>query len=344
MDTTDPQAPEQQEQEKTIFDMASEAYEAVEAGESAPNAEPIGVDDLDEGVGTPESGKEADAAPQQVQEQPPAAGEGTEQPAAESVTQDDDRTASAPSSWKQDIAAKWADLPPEVKAEIHRREADYHKGIENYRQAAQIAQEVQQVVSPYMRNFETAGVQPLQGINHLLGVEHQLRNGTPEQKAQMVAQIARDYGVDLGQVQQVPPPDPQVQALMQQNQQLQQFQQQTVQQQQQQVLSEIQAFRENPANVHFEAVKDDMAALLQSGRADSLQDAYDKAVWMRPDIRQTLVQQQRTEAEQKAAQQQRKARAQTAAGSVKGSATSKSAIQPGTDIRTIAAMAFDGEI
>ncbi|MGR2433573.1 hypothetical protein FDG14_24970, partial [Salmonella enterica] len=90
-----------------------------------------------------------------------------------------------------------------------------------------------------------------------------------------------------------------------QNQQLQRFQQSVYEQQNQTVMSEIEQFKSNPANVHFEAVKDDMAILLQSNRAESLQDAYDKAVWMRPDIRKSLVEQQRTEAEQKSATQAR---------------------------------------
>jgi hypothetical protein len=42
-----------------------------------------------------------------------------------------------------------------------------------------------------------------------------------------------------------------------------------------------------------------MAALLREGAAKGLQDAYDQAVWARPDTRATLLAQQRAEEEQK---------------------------------------------
>src|SRR5699024_4836666 len=256
-----------------------------------------------------------------------------------------DHTQNAPSSWSKDVASKWDDLPAEVKAEIHKRESDYHKGIEPYRQGAAIAQEMQQTIAPYLQNIQASGVHPLQAISHLLGVEHTLRNGSPQEKAQKVAEIARDYGTDLQQLQPLPPVDPQTQALIRQNQQLQQFQQTTLQQQNQAVASEIEAFRANPENVHFEAVKDDMAALLQSGRATDLQDAYDKAVWMRPDIRQTLVQQQRTDAQKQAAEQKRRARAKTASGGVRGAANPKATtLNPDASLRDTLNAALDGDL
>ena len=49
--------------------------------------------------------------------------------------------------------------------------------------------------------------------------------------------------------------------------------------------------------------------MLQSGIATSLQDAYDKAVWARPDLK-SLVDKERTEAEKRAIEQARKAKAE----------------------------------
>lgn len=55
--------------------------------------------------------------------------------------------------------------------------------------------------------------------------------------------------------------------------------------------TQVNAFISDPANVHAEAVLDDMVALISAGRASSLKDAYDAACWMRPDIRQQLISQ-----------------------------------------------------
>lgn len=325
------------------------AFDHIEAGGEAPADVELEIDQPEAALDEAPAADKPDADPVDK------SAETQETPAGKSdelQDQDDtgdqpeiDHTQSAPSSWSKDAATKWADLPAEIKAEIHKRESDYHKGIEPYRQSAAIAQEMQQAIAPYMQNIQASGVHPLQAISHLLGVEHTLRNGSPQEKAQKVAEIARDYGIDLQQIQPLPPIDPQTQALIRQNQQLQQFQQTTLQQQNQAVMGEIEAFRANPANVHFDSVKDDMAALLQSGRATDLQDAYDKAVWMRPDIRQTLVQQQRTDAQKQAAERKRQARAKTASGGVRGAANpTATTLSPDASLRDTLNAALDGDL
>ncbi|EJT06743.1 hypothetical protein [Rhizobium sp. CCGE 510] len=55
--------------------------------------------------------------------------------------------------------------------------------------------------------------------------------------------------------------------------------------------TQVDAFLSDPANAHADDVLDDMIALVNAGRATSLQDAYDAACWMRPDIRQQLISQ-----------------------------------------------------
>jgi hypothetical protein len=247
----------------------------------------------------------------------------------------------APSSWKREIAAKWQELPVEVKKEINRRESDYHKGIEQYKQYAGIGRDIERVIAPHMETIQKLGVHPMEAVGALLNADRQLRTGTPEQKAQLLGQLAQEYGIDPKQVQPPPPIDPAVMQLRQQNQQLQRFQQSVIEQQNSQAMSEIERFSKDPANAHFESVKDDMALLLQSGKADSLQDAYDKAVWMRPDIRKSLVEQQRTEAEQKA----RAARAKSANVGIKGSsAKTGSTLKSDASLRDTLRAAFNGDL
>lgn len=326
------------------------AFDHIEAGGEAPADVELEIDQpealLDEAPAADKPGSDSTDKPVETQETPvDKADDLQDQVDADDAQPEIDHTQVAPSSWSRDVSSKWDDLPAEVKAEIHKRESDYHKGIEPYRQGAAIAQEMQQTIAPYLQNIQASGAHPMQAISHLLGVEHALRNGSPQEKAQKVAEIARDYGIDLQQIQPLPPIDPQTQALIQQNQQLQQFQQNTLQQQNQAVMGEIEAFRANPENVHFEAVKDDMAHLLNAGRAGTLQDAYNTAVWMRPDIRQTLVQQQRTDAQKQAAEQKRQARAKTASGSVRGAANPKATtLNPDASLRDTLSAAMDGNL
>lgn len=331
--------------EISMADAIGAAYDAVEAGEPAPASVAIEIDEAPEvdpvdpegvtqtEVETPETpvNTEVDGGDQSDEE-----GQEEQDPAPE------DR---APSSWKREVADKWADLPVEARVEIQRRESDYHKGIEQYKQYAGIGQDIERVVAPYMQTLQSAGAHPMEAIDKLFKADQQLRYGSPDQKAQFLSKLAQDYGVDLEKVKPLPPVDPAVQALQMQNQQLQRFQQSIMTQQNQAVMSEIEQFKNDPANAHFDAVKEDMQILLQSNRAESLKDAYEKAVWMRPDIRKSLVEQQRTEAGNKAAQNARSQRAKSAAVGVKGSAPSKvSNLGPNASIEDTIGAAMDGLI
>jgi hypothetical protein len=64
------------------------------------------------------------------------------------------------------------------------------------------------------------------------------------------------------------------------------------QQQQTTVHSELQRFASNPEHKFFENVKADMGRLINSGYAEGLDDAYDKACWANPEIRNLLIKQQ----------------------------------------------------
>lgn len=248
----------------------------------------------------------------------------------------------APSSWKPEAQAAYlkaaADeplTPAEIKLltqEAERRENDYHKGIEQYKTHAHEAQAYQRVVEPYMQTIRQLGVDAPTAIAKLFQADHTLRYSDPATKARFLGQLAQEYGVDIGQVVNAPPIDPNVQYLQQQTQlmqqQLQQFHQQQEMREQAGYQSEIQRFAADPAHPHFEAVKDEMALLLQTGKAQDLQSAYDTAVWMRADIRQSLVEQQRAEAQRAAQEQAQATRAKSAAVSVKGSSPAGGGVQP----------------
>src|SRR6185437_12722421 len=106
-------------------------------------------------------------------------------------------------------------------------------------------------------------------------------------------------------------------------QHLQQQEQQRKQQAEQAELTrQIEEFSSSPNRPHFESVRDDMSKLLQAGYAESLDDAYDKAVWARPDIRSTLLKDEEAERIQEQAKvaETAKAKARSITGSPSGAA------------------------
>lgn len=241
----------------------------------------------------------------------------------------------APSSWKPEAKAEFNKLPPGIQDEVLRRESDYHKGIQGYKEYAQTGAIFAEVVKPFEQTIKSLGVDAPTAIKALLQADHTLRYSDPATKARYFGELAQQYGINLEQVANPPQIDPQYAQMQQQLQMTQQevyrFKQEQEKAQQSTLMSEIQKFAADPANAHFEAVKQEMSALLQAGQANDLKEAYEKAVWMRPDIRQSLIDQQRAEAQKKALNDAQRKKVQTAASaSVKGSTSARGA-QPGSD-------------
>ena len=217
-------------------------------------------------------------------------------------------TRAAPNTWRKEVADKWATLPPEVQAEVERREADFHKGIEQYKTAANYAQVMDKAIAPFASTLQSLNITPDKAVSELMAADHRLRYGSPQEKSAYFAQLAQSYGIDLTTIPEQPYIDPNVSAMHQRLQQLEgQIQQQTLMGQQQEeatLNSEIAAFRADPNHSHFESVKGHMSALLQAGQAKNLEDAYEQAVYANPTTRVAMIAQQQAalklEATQKA--------------------------------------------
>lgn len=206
-----------------------------------------------------------------------------------------------------------------------RRSEEMHKGLEQYRGKAQFADAIERSISPYINNIRATGLSPDAVIGNLLQADNVLRNGNAQQKTQFMAQLAREYGVDMNltneYIQQQPYIDPQVSVLQNQLSQMQNWIQQQNQAQEwrerESLNSEISSFASKPENVHFEDVRNDMANLIQAGVAKDLQQAYEMAIYANPTVRAKVLQEQQAKAEaERKALADSKAKAAKAAASV----------------------------
>jgi len=337
-----------QTEEQSLEDVLGASMDKLEAGEALDVPETPELE-IDQPESTPEPKEQPEAEPEESPEKDPQAeADKPDAPEAAENPEQPEEVEPAPSSWRKDVAAKWNELPADIRAEINRRESEYHKGIEQYKPAVQFAQEMNAAITPYVRNIQASGVPAPQAMNHLLMIEDKLRNGDEESKLQTLVKIAHDYGIDLQKAGQTQPD----QRMWQMEQQLaheratrEQYERSMADRDNQAVTSEIEAFASAEGHEHFEVVKADMAAMLQSGMAQGLQDAYDKAVWARPDLRQSLIEKERTEAEQRATEQARRNKAKSAAVGVKGSPPSSSgALKSNASLEDVIGAAMDGTI
>lgn len=209
-----------------------------------------------------------------------------------------------PSSWKKDYEEDWGKLDPRIQDYIQQREADYAKGVSTYKNQWDMAAPVMESIRQFQPLLQQYGVAPQQWITQLGNAHAQLVTGTPQQKMAIFQQLANDYGVNLGSLGGYENPvydqfSQLTQELNQIKNQWGQFQQQQETLEQTQLRSEIDSFKADKP--YFEEVREVMAGLLQSGMADDLQSAYDKAIRLNDDVFQKVnaEQAQKSEAAQR---------------------------------------------
>jgi len=223
---------------------------------------------------------------------------GEEAPADTSERSSDDY----PATWKGEFKDKWEALDPAIKAEVHRREGDMLKGLEQYRDYANYAQDVAKTFEPYNAEIKAAGTNQKQVLEAALNTMYILRSGSPTDKANELLALAQAYGVQLNDVNSVneqyeagmPLIDPAVEELKRENQQILGFLQQSNREKQQAEVatyaSELDKFADDPENKYFDDVREEMARIFGSSQEElSLQEVYDNAVWANPVTREKLI-------------------------------------------------------
>jgi hypothetical protein len=229
---------------------------------------------------------------------PPQTDEGAE------VDTGADPTSAPPKTWSKEAATWWEKVPPQVQAEIHKREQDIFKGIEQYREAANVGRAYQEVLTPYQADIQAAGINPVEMFQNFAANHWILSKGTPEQKLTVVKNLISHYGIDVnalaGEATDQPYVDPEIKALRDKIAELEngvlQQRRQAEQARMAEVTKLVQAFASDPKNIHFPVVEAEMARLIQAGLANTLEEAYEKAVYANPQTRAAETERLKTEA------------------------------------------------
>lgn len=103
----------------------------------------------------------------------------------------------APASWKAEEKAAWNTVSPIARAAIMRREAETQRVLSVSADARRHQGEFQQAIAPFMPLMEHHGIAPIPAITSLLQMRAALEVGTKEQKAQLVSNLVRQFGVDI---------------------------------------------------------------------------------------------------------------------------------------------------
>jgi hypothetical protein len=273
-------------------------------------------------------------APAEEQEEAPeveaSAEEEPEQAEEQEVTTED---IPKPTTWKKDLLPLWDKIAKGealTKEEsrrhleyLNQRENEFKKGVSVYKAEAERAKALEEAINPFIPELQAQGIHPTAWINNL-GRAHMILTKAPyEQKVQMFHRLAQDYGVNLNQINEPQQPlDAYTQQLMQQlnqvNQEVSTIKSRFEQEEQTRLMSEIERVRSDKERFpHFDMVREEMAQLLELGKAQDLESAYAKAVRLNDEVWAKEQERLLSDAKKQASKAQQVARAKATAVSPK---------------------------
>jgi len=133
----------------------------------------------------------------------PATGGAVPSGAAASPAPTEQKAIPAPAGLTVAMKARWAQLPPEVQAELARLDRTAAeaagKAAQPYAEKAKAHEEMQAVIAPYLPMIQAEGGTPARAVASLLQTAALLRTGSPQQKTNAVLQMCQQFGVQLPQ-------------------------------------------------------------------------------------------------------------------------------------------------
>lgn len=219
------------------------------------------------------------------------------------VEQEQPQRPPRPSSWKKDYWDHWEKLDPNLASYLSQREQEYAKGVSTYKAEYDNAKPLLDAITPFQPLLQQHNINPAQWISNLGTAHQKLVMGSPQEKLQMFAQLAQDYGVnlaDVGMATQGQYPqgleyiNPLYQQVNQLTTQLQSIESAQKQREEAALQAEIQKYTADTQNYpYFAQAMPKMAQLLEAGLADDLPSAYKQAVKLDDEISQSLQEMER---------------------------------------------------
>lgn len=279
------------------------------------------------------------------QEKPPAEAQ-PEAPAAEAPPEAEKPAAVVavppPSTWNAEQRAVWAKLPPEAQTLVAAREQELHSVKSDYGRLQGQYQPVKQVLDEYGEYLQAVGVPAPQFLRRMLATSHAL----DRDPGAVIKQLADAYGINLGDLwdPSAPVPDPEVVRLRADNERLRsQHEQSTAQQRAAEQAAGLDAmnklveqFGEKHPEIRTPIVEKELAVQIRALQAvdpkmdpaELLAQAYERAAWNVPSIREKRLQDQIATAERARVEAAKKA---AEAASRAGSINVNGAVRPSGD-------------
>ena len=279
------------------------------------------------------------------------------------LTAKDKESIKAPIDWSPKEREDWSRIPRHLQDKIMQREAATSNLMQETAEARRTHADFGGLVQQYGSVLSgVAGDTPMQAVESLFSTVANLRMGSPIQKAQVIADLVNNFGVDINALDttlsgQMPEQGPNAEMeqrldqmlkermapFTQYEQQMQMQQQQQQQQLQHQAVSEIQTLAESGKAEFFNHVRLEMADLIEvagkNGRNLTTEQAYNIACSSNPEISEVL--EQRKQKQALLNNQNSIGAKQNAASSISGNRSGLNAGNSNLSIRDSIAAAWD---
>ena len=262
-----------------------------------------------------------------------------------------------PPSWSAKDREQWGELPANLQKTIIDRERNYSVGIQKHAEGAKFAQRVVDTLAPYRHIMIQEGADEVAAIGNLAQYAATMRVGTQQEKANTLARIIQQYGVDIPTLddvlsgQGVDPETSKIDQILQQRlapveQMVQDFnrgRQENLRSTDVRLQKEIDDFSSKAEFI--EDVREEMADILElnakRGQEMTLEQAYEKAVGMRSDIQGVLS--SRNKQQQLKNSKRRIASKENAASSLDGGSQAPLENREAPSVRSAIADAWDSQ-
>lgn len=219
----------------------------------------------------------------------------------------------APVDWSPKEREDWSKIPRPLQDKIINREKEMAQAMSGTADARKTHDYIDHLAKSYAPVLAAEGVSsPLQAIDGLFKTVASLRLGTPQDKAAKMAQMIQHYGIDIGTLDSVlagqapkANPNQEIEQMLDKrmapvNQlmnHLGQIQQNQATQSQQKATDGVKQFAEG--HEFLDDVRMDMADLIdmaaKQGRELTLEQAYDRACAVNPEIAEIIAQRKKQE-------------------------------------------------
>lgn len=210
------------------------------------------------------------------------------------------RLANPPKAWKAEMHPRWKDLPAAVQNYVLAREGEVETGFKQYGEKAKLADAIGQMLAPYKPLLDSQGLKdPIQTLNNLMVAHNVLSTQGPDKGAALLLNLAKNYKIGPDKLLALlnkPADQPQetaaekelrlrMEALENDRKEEVRRNYETIKSQ---VATEVEKFKADPAHPYYDEVAAEIALHLADPRV-SLKEAYERACWSNPVVREKVL-------------------------------------------------------